>query len=256
MSGPSKNLKPEELKWLTYIAISLAIISIIAILIAGACLPRWFGDEVAPGIGDRIGGVTAPFIGLLNAVLVYMAFWQQKKANEEIREEMKRQKDDFDKEKFLESLRHKFEDLKEEISSISYESMQLAKVWRGSEFFFKIDSLRSAVGKGNIDSLHSISYDLDLGKIDASMYFILLSFESMIESIESSPISLDEKRSWMDRVSYLYRSKGVANIVKLTGECKIGNKPCSEDHGILAVCVYRKFLSVKSKLGGAFSEDA
>lgn len=37
-------------------------------------------------IGDTIGGITAPFIGLLNAILVYMAFQQQIRANQEQRQ--------------------------------------------------------------------------------------------------------------------------------------------------------------------------
>ncbi len=41
------------------------------------------GNEANTGnVGDTIGGITAPFIGLLNAILVYMAFKQQSLANQ------------------------------------------------------------------------------------------------------------------------------------------------------------------------------
>ena len=42
-------------------------------------------------IGDTIGGTTAPFIGLLSAVLVYRALQAQIKANEIIQEQIKKQ---------------------------------------------------------------------------------------------------------------------------------------------------------------------
>lgn len=253
MSGHNPNLDKNKPSRGIWILVALGILAIISI--PAWYLPYKYNNEIAGQIGDRMGGFTAPFIGLLNAVLVYIAFWQQKKANEDIREEMKKQKEDFDKDKFLERLRQQFEDLKDEIASIRYESTQLNKIWRGSEFFFSISNLKSVVGKGDLSSLHSPSYSLDLGRLDTSMYFILLSFEAIIETIESSPILPEEKRGWMDRVSYLYRSKGVPNIHKLTGMCRIGPVPCSEAHGGLAVCVYRKFLLVKSKLGDSFSED-
>lgn len=44
-----------------------------------------FLDNLKPNeIGDAIGGMTAPIIGLFSALLVYLAFREQKKANDEL----------------------------------------------------------------------------------------------------------------------------------------------------------------------------
>jgi hypothetical protein len=50
------------------------------------------GNGLTPNeIGDAIGGMTAPIIGLFSAFLVYIAFREQIKANEELKEFNKRQ---------------------------------------------------------------------------------------------------------------------------------------------------------------------
>lgn len=44
-------------------------------------------DSASGAIGDTIGGITAPFINLLAAILVYLSFKEQIKANEELNKE-------------------------------------------------------------------------------------------------------------------------------------------------------------------------
>ncbi|MEQ9423539.1 MAG: hypothetical protein RJQ09_03910 [Cyclobacteriaceae bacterium] len=42
----------------------------------------WYDFTETGQIGDTIGGITAPFIGLISAFLIYKAFEEQRKANE------------------------------------------------------------------------------------------------------------------------------------------------------------------------------
>lgn len=54
---------------------------------------QWSWDDFTETgqIGDTIGGITAPYIGLLGAGLTFLAFWIQYKTNEQQREELKEQ---------------------------------------------------------------------------------------------------------------------------------------------------------------------
>jgi len=54
-------------------------------------------DEITGPIGDTIGGITAPIVGLIGAILVYYALKEQIKANEIIQKQFRSQKRDESK---------------------------------------------------------------------------------------------------------------------------------------------------------------
>ena len=68
---------------LLLLCVSLLIIGFIPIILPmmNKCWSLGLGTETGV-IGDSIGGMTAPFFGLLNAIIVYLAFQQQIRANE------------------------------------------------------------------------------------------------------------------------------------------------------------------------------
>ncbi len=87
----SKNLtsRPETHNW-------TETSSIIILLIAGVIILPWFFTQTVFSvynmsetgqIGDTIGGITAPFINGLGAVLIYIAFKEQVKSGNSAREE-------------------------------------------------------------------------------------------------------------------------------------------------------------------------
>lgn len=80
------------------------VMMVLLILIAIIFIPwiftsSFFGDYSNTGeIGDTIGGITAPFINGFGAVLVYIAFKEQVKANKLVQDQFKKQeKDDIKK---------------------------------------------------------------------------------------------------------------------------------------------------------------
>ena len=66
-----------------------------------------FGNASSAQIGDTIGGVTAPFIGLLGSILVYIAFKAQYRANQDIQQQFKQQNDDQLFFRMIDGLTHK-----------------------------------------------------------------------------------------------------------------------------------------------------
>ncbi len=53
----------------------------------------WFDFTETGQIGDTIGGITAPFINILNAILIYIAFTEQLKANNLLKNQIDSEKD-------------------------------------------------------------------------------------------------------------------------------------------------------------------
>lgn len=51
-------------------------------------------DQYSAFVGDTIGGITAPIVGLIGAVLVYFALEEQIKANQTINDQLRKQRED------------------------------------------------------------------------------------------------------------------------------------------------------------------
>jgi hypothetical protein len=89
---------------LQLILILLLIILVIPLLLKNIAIGSWFDYTDSGGIGDTLGGITAPFINGLAALLVFITFKEQVKANsliqqqqyfQHIQEQINRLEDDF-----------------------------------------------------------------------------------------------------------------------------------------------------------------
>lgn len=67
--------------WILIPVIAVPILFSIVILFTRKPLFDWYDVSVGGTVGDAIGGITAPFINLLGAILVYVAFKAQNRAN-------------------------------------------------------------------------------------------------------------------------------------------------------------------------------
>lgn len=125
----------------------------------------WWGD-----IGSLIGGMTAPLVGLLSAILLYLTFQQQKNA---LADEAARNRVIRD----IERIREQFESTMEYLPRITnshgnatsqglqaiHSNVSLDEhVWTTQEFFFVIEMLTAA--KKQLDNLSSRPQDNDTNK--------------------------------------------------------------------------------------------
>jgi len=108
-------------------AIIVIIIGLVLVIIAPVILTldcEIFGYKFNFGnssqIGDTIGGITAPIIGLLSAILVYIAFREQVKANKAITDRFKDEDDEKKYDRKLLTLEVYFNHYKDEISKFSH----------------------------------------------------------------------------------------------------------------------------------------
>ena len=87
------NKGPKNNDWKILLLIFIGILSFPMLLTAPYIWKLKFFDFSETGqIGDTIGGITAPFIGLLSAVLVYLSFLKQSEANKLISDQFKTQR--------------------------------------------------------------------------------------------------------------------------------------------------------------------
>lgn len=107
------------LKFSTFILITGVIFAIVAPFI----FTRDFGGisfkETGP-IGDTIGGITAPIVNLIGAVLVFFALHAQIEANKIIQNQIDSQKSDAIKSKNFDNLLRIYAELKKDIESFTY----------------------------------------------------------------------------------------------------------------------------------------
>lgn len=103
----SKSFRDKWIKyrWIIFISVAFFIIMWMPYVFStGTFTNIYFSDESAK-IGDTIGGITAPFINLLAAILVYISFREQVKSNKLLRSEntynfIQKRLEEFEKESY------------------------------------------------------------------------------------------------------------------------------------------------------------
>lgn len=98
----------------------------IIILVCPILLTRKFGffDFTETGqIGDTIGGLTAPFIGLLSVLVVYKAWTAQISANKELRRQISEQRTEIQRTEEFESLNRLYSHIENTVTSFQFVSL-------------------------------------------------------------------------------------------------------------------------------------
>lgn len=152
-------------------------------------------------IGDTIGGITAPFINLLGAVLVFLSFTTQNNANKILSEQ-----NSF-------SLLHElYKDLKNDFTNLSFSSPSIKE---GKEYQGKraLSLFANTLSKriDNINFPNNSFFD--------ELLFLMGNFTILIDIIETSNITEEQKKYVLRLIHFLYLtriSKHLITIIKIT----------------------------------------
>lgn len=143
-------------------------------------------------IGDTIGGITAPFIGLIGALLTFLAFWIQFKANKEQTKQFEEQDRSNKKERF----ETKFYDLlklhRDNINEFNIEDKVLGRkcfIYMYSELRFcycliinlysanrKSGKTKQDISKEQIFNIAYLTFFFGIGKVSDNAYNDLMKF--------------------------------------------------------------------------------
>lgn len=158
-------------------------------------------------IGDTIGGITAPFINLLGAVLIYLSFEQQIVANHFQREGLKVQIEEAKKAESFKILEKHLEEIRDDFFSIKYhrkfEISQVRHKALGHKYF-GADALEAYAA-----DIETFKDEILLDVIDfeyAIKYQILL-IETFSERLDDSSLLEKDKVYLAKKFLFFYLAK-------------------------------------------------
>lgn len=168
---------PKEIYWL------LLLVAILFIAVYVFTLPAFvngFNLEGDGQIGDTIGGITAPFINLLGAVLVYYSFKAQITANRNQFTILKNQMVEGDRDRNYEVVLRLFSDVKSTYSSLEFGKMngRIALVEFHKYYLKHVSDSNNSTIKDNI--LKDFNY-------------LLYEYNLLLERLNSSELRANEQ---------------------------------------------------------------
>ncbi|MDX2173911.1 MAG: hypothetical protein SFY56_12385 [Bacteroidota bacterium] len=156
-------------------------------------------------IGDTIGGITAPFINFIGAVLVYFSFQQQIKANEIQKDSLKEEVKRNENERKYNSIIHDINNLRTDINDFQF-SRQIE--YYGTPALFEFKKYCSLSNKKTLE-------DLIPTPTFMSFYFLIASTDNILTKIINSNIEESDKKDLQEKLIYLFSSKISADGVSI-----------------------------------------
>lgn len=267
--GNSRKNNTFTLDFWIYLAIFIALIGGIC------CFPAWFTE---PGkldfrntgqIGDTIGGIMGPFVAIAAAILTFLAFWVQFKANEQ-------QRKDIALERFESNLFQLIQIQEEITNNLSFTSTDGADrlygdiihgrqvfriLYKIKGFTFSDWGIESGINKNGIISYEE---DKDVGILDH--YFRHL--YRVFKYIDEAPIFVNDKNKKYEYACIMRASLSQYELIMLFYNCLSSNgrekfKPLIEKYAIfnnlrvelLATDRDKELYASKFKDSYAFSKD-
>jgi len=160
-------------------------------------------------IGDTIGGITAPFINLLGAVLVYLSFNEQLKANKIQEKALLNEIRRNNNEKRFNSIIHDIDNLRKDINDYKLIGKGHTETGPNAIFEFK-EILRQFKSSQSFRKINIQQMADNIG-------LIVKSANDTLNRIEESGLNEDDVKNLKNKLIFLYSSKVglyVEDIVK------------------------------------------
>jgi hypothetical protein len=160
---------------------------------------------ITGNIGDTIGGITAPVVGLLGTILVYFALLAQIDANKQIQFQIAlQQKSDYEN-KVVAYLNSQLEIIRFDINDYKFiestKTNPLIAVYEGSEAIYRYLKLYKKYQEKGDDELFIDVYPLE------QLRLLLEHIDNFLLSIETENLSEEDKKYLVRNISYQYKSK-------------------------------------------------
>ena len=193
-------------------------------------------------IGGTIGGITAPFTGLLGALLVYFALKEQVKANNLIQEQLDAQKVTAEESKVVNYLRQQLEIIINDIDGFHYQSKSLKpnseiRVVTGSDAISLLLRLYLVEGRPHDYNLSKEVYQI------ANIKLFLRMIDETVKDIQTENIPEKDKHYLANGIKYQYSTKIKPHFDKLE-EHKSSNTEICRQCGIKHYGVPDEFFEI------------
>lgn len=151
-------------KWL--LLIGGLVILIMPFILTGQYFQERFNFSETGQIGDTIGGITAPFMNLIGAFLVFYALQAQVKANELIQDQIDKDNEEKECENEGQNLNQLYSYLTDSINSFHFKTLPIEQLkniddidtqteFKGGDAFYHLFSQIRCHYHGTQDELHS-----------------------------------------------------------------------------------------------------
>ena len=193
----------------------IVLLAIIAMLLSPYILTRPWSSinfEDTGQIGDTIGGLTAPIVGLISIVLLYLALSEQKRATDEQIVSFQRGID-------YEIISGLIKEVKDDYHSLSLEITNSVdcKTYKGFNTFLLLNDVLKKDKEDNIelDIYQAIEFV-------TTYMFMITTINSALIKIAESSIENKVKRSLLDRLNdYIIKMKLLGELSELLNEKKL-----------------------------------
>jgi len=182
-----------------YLIVGVVLLIVISpVLLTLPTFDELFDFSDTGQIGDTIGGITAPFINLLGAILVYLSFSEQQKANKIQQEALLEEIRSNSNERTYDSIVHDIDNLRADINDFKFLN---DKNIVGVYALYKFASL--------IQNLNEEEKLVETSKkpLFGSFYFLFVSTDDILIRINKSDLNESDKQSLHKKLLFLYTSK-------------------------------------------------
>jgi len=202
----------------------------------------WFDFTSTGPIGDTIGGLTSPIIGFFSALLIYLSFRAQIKANYIVQSQIEKQEKNENEKKEIEFINNLLNQLREEINEFEITN-HIGKASEG-----KIHSIHGAAAITHYFYTFSLKFykpDEFLNNPKNQQYLGLIEImEKLIQIIIDSNIKKSDKEYFKSRSTYLFDYKLAINPRQEILHCE----KCGEYHTNVACIINSRFKTIEAKL--------
>lgn len=196
-----------QTRWTKYLLLAglVLIIFSMPVVLTQYSYFKTFNFTQTGQIGDTIGGITAPFINLLGAILVFLSFKQQIKANEiqtnALLNEIKRNEN----ERKYNSLMTDINNLRADINEFTL----FGKTVKTGTY--ALHELETSVKDWNAKSLMALIESPHF----KNFYFLIATTQNILRKIQVSELSDFEKKDLTEKLIYLFSSKISSHAINI-----------------------------------------
>lgn len=224
------------------LVLAFIVFAIIAPLIfTQPAIAEYFNFSDKGEIGDTIGGITAPIVGILSALLVYYSFRVQYLANEKQKEALKAEKDNRNREQNFQLLSKGLEKIQDVLNNIELVAVipgrengignttqATSVVYKGlsavNEAIIEYQTKKDQAASGR--SFHVFSFDyipriVKLNGVYLSLKYIVESLINLINQIKENNYITTEDKKFLTLEASVFYSSFLKDFFKTLDELKI-----------------------------------
>jgi hypothetical protein len=202
------------------LAIGIVLCVISPFVFTRQILFQGFDFSTTGNIGDTIGGITAPIINLLGAILIYISFQKQVESNDIQRKALKDQMDESAKQQFIDRINSLYAEWRDEYYRLVFIESRLFvngnKETVAHTGQSAIDFYKQRIEQYFAPSILIPEWSVKMIDFDWSMKYLFYGMESIFDQIDKSNLNNEEKRHYAWKVYLFYGSKFAYNINEIS----------------------------------------